>query len=398
MATYVQPSLFLSLLLLVSVAARPGLAQDAADSPTGFKFAGIPVVNFSSDEGVGYGARASLFNHADGTYNPYLYTLETQLFFTTKGRRQVVLFFDAPHLPGRRQRLTAEFRYQRFDPAPYYGLGNDSDYDEALTDTLSPTFRHEDYYGFQRTRTSLWASYQRPLGPIKLLAGLGVVHSDITLYDGPTLLLTEPDLLGRDGGFTNYVKVGLLYDTRDFEPAPGRGDWTDLILEMSHNVWGSDYDYARLTFTNRHYITLAKNLVFAERIIFEKSWGDIPFYETTFTGSSFKIEEGLGGSKSIRGQRLNRFAGPTKLFGNLEVRWRITSFTLLQQDLFIALSGFVDYGRVWRGDEGFTLSNLHLGQGVGFHGGWNETFIVTANFARSDEVNMAFYLSFGYLY
>ena len=388
---------YLTLFLLLAALAGPGAAQDA-EVPTGFRFAGIPVLNFNSDEGFGYGARAALYNHADGSYNPYLYTLETQLFFTTEGRRQVVLFFDAPHWPGPKQRLTAELRYQRFDPAPYFGLGNDTAYNEDLTDEESPAFIHEDYYGFRRTRTSAWASYQRRVGPIKVLGGLGIVHAEVTPYDGPTLLDAATEVNGKDGGFTNYLKAGLLYDTRDFEHAPSQGDWTDLIFEISNGLWGSHYDYARLTFTNRHYFTLARNVVFAERIVFEKSWGDIPFYETTFFGSSFKIEEGLGGSKSLRGHLLNRFTGPMKLFGNLELRWRIRTLTLFQQNLFAALSGFVDYGRVWRDGEAFSLSGLHTGQGVGFHMGWNETFIVTANFARSDEVSLAFYLSFGYLF
>ncbi len=388
---------YLSIFLLLGLIAQRSIAQDA-DGPTGFRFAGIPTVNFNSDEGFGYGVRASLYNHAGGQYNPYLYTLEAQVFFTTGGRRQVILFFDAPHLPGPNQRLTAELRYQRYDPAPYYGLGNDTDYDEALAEEESPGFVNEDFYGFQRTRLSAWASYQRRFGPVKVLGGFGVVHSDIAFYDGQTLLQSDAEAEGKDGGFTNVVKAGLIYDTRDFEPAPGRGDWTDLVLEISNGLWGSDYDYTRLTFTNRHYFTLTRNVVFAERLVFEKSWGDIPFYETTFFGGSYKIDEGLGGAKSLRGQLLNRFTGPMKFFGNLELRWRFHDYTVLQQNVFLALSGFLDYGRVWRDGESFTLSGLHTGLGGGFHVGWNETFIVTANFARSDEVNLAFYLSFGYLF
>ena len=62
------------LLLRLSALTRPGLAQDTAESdgPTGFTFAGIPAVNHNTDEGIGYGARASLYNHAEGGYSPTL--------------------------------------------------------------------------------------------------------------------------------------------------------------------------------------------------------------------------------------------------------------------------------------------------------------------------------------
>lgn len=389
----------LTWLLLLGVLARPGLAQDPGDAnaPTGFKVVGLPTLKFDSDEGIGYGARASLFDHAEGGYNPYFYTLEADVLLTTKGRRRFFVFFDSPHLLGPQERLTAEIKYEKLDPAPFYSLGNDAPYDEALTDDASADFVNDDYYGFERARFTFWTTYQRRLGPFKALGGLGLVHSRIALSDGPTLLQADA-ATGKDGGFTNYAKVGLIYDTRDFEPAPGHGDWTDVILEVSSNLWGSDYDYARLTLTNRHYVTLAPRLVFAQRIVFEKSWGTIPFYEMAFFGSSYKIEEGLGGSNSVRGLLRNRFLGPMKLFGNLELRWRVWDFRLLKQDLYVALSGFLDYGRVWRDGEAFALGDFHTGQGGGVHLGWNETFIVTADAATSNEVDRAFYLSVGYLY
>ena len=388
----------LALLLLLGFCAGPGFAQDADDGPTGFTVAGIPALNYNSDEGIGYGARASLYNHAEGGYNPYFYTIEANIFLTTGGRRQFFLFFDSLHLLGPKERLTSEIKYEKFDPSPYYGIGNDTGYDEDLIDEESPAFLNDDYYGFERERFTLWITYQRRFGSFRVLGGLGLVHSDIAFYDAPTLLQRDHQAFGKQGGFTNYVKVGLIYDTRDFEPAPGRGDWSDVILEVSDGAWGSDYDYARLTLTNRHYVTLARNVVFAQRIVFEKSWGDLPFYEMTFFGGSFKIDEGLGGAKSIRGQLRNRFQGPMKLFGNLELRWRLWDFQILDQNLYLALSGFLDYGRVWHEGEAFAVRDFHTGQGGGVHLGWNETFLVTADVARSNEVDLAFYLGIGYLY
>ena len=44
------------------------------------------------------------------------------------------------------------------------------------------------------------------------------------------------------------------------------------------------------------------------------------------------------------------------------------------------------------------MRDFHTGQGGGVHLGWNETFIITADVATSNEVDLAFYLGIGYLY
>lgn len=387
------------LILLLALGFSPAAAQDSVHttSPRGFKPAGLPNLNYNSDEGFGYGARVSLYNHGRGGYSPYYYLLDANLFLTTRGRRQAFLFFDTPHLLGRGHRLTAEARYQQYGTAPYYGLGNDTRYRKELTVEGDDAFVNADYFAFKRTRTTLWATYQRAIGAFRGLAGAGLVHTTVEDLEGTTrFALDVPP--GRDGGWTNYVKLGLVYDTRDFEPAPSRGDWTDLILSAATRVLGSDYDYTRLTFTNRHYVTLLPRLVFAERIVFEKAWGNIPFYEMAFFESSFRLNEGVGGASTVRGLPQNRLIGPSKLFGNLELRWRLVDFQALRQDFYLAPSAFFDYGRVWAADEGFVLEAFHTGYGGGLHVGWNETFIVTVDAATSDEVDLGIYIGVGYLF
>jgi len=61
-------------------------------SLTGFNLTGIPVLNFNSDEGFGYGARVSFYNHSQGGYNPYFYLIDTQIFFTTGGKKKFLAF------------------------------------------------------------------------------------------------------------------------------------------------------------------------------------------------------------------------------------------------------------------------------------------------------------------
>ena len=386
--------LLLSLTVFIAAAAS---GQDSMRVHRGFKPAGVPNLNYNSDEGFGYGARLQLFNHGTGGFNPYRYVVDANLFLTTRGRKQFFLFFDSPYLlPGGR-RLTAEARYQQYNTAPYFGIGNDAGFDAELEEEGSSRFIAQDYYEFDRTRTSVWVNYQRDFGAFAWLAGIGAVHTDIADPHKHTLLALEhPE--GLEGGFTNYVKVGLIYDTRDFEPAPRKGDWTDLILSVSNGIFGSDYDYTRLTLTNRHYFPLHRRLILAERVVVEKGWGDMPFYEMAFFESSFRMWEGIGGAWTVRGLRQGRLIGPSKLFGNLELRARVADFKGFGQDFYFGMSGFYDFGRVWDEEEDFSLEGLRSGYGTGLQLGWNETFIVTVDAARSDEVDFALYIGIGYLY
>ena len=393
---------FLIALIVLFLNSSTVFAQDVEEGISqkkGFKLAGIPNLNYNSDDGYGYGARLSLFNHGDGGYSPYFYTAETDILVTTGGQRRFIVFFDSPYFLNKNQRLIFELRYHKHNYSEYYGIGNDTEYHEEFTDSDNPVnFINKNYYRFRRNRSTFWINYQRFIGSFKTLAGFGISNTDIELHNGITLLRTDKDITGRNGGFTNYLKVGIIYDTRDFEPSPSKGDWTDVILELSGKAIGSSYDYTRFTFTNRHYFKLMKNVVLAERFIFEKNWGDIPFYEMAFFESSYKIEEGVGGAKSVRGLLKNRLFGPAKLFGNLELRWRLFDFRMMKQNFYFSLNCFSDFGRVWKKDEHISFTDFHLTQGGGIHIGWNENFIFAVDAATSDEVNMAIYIGVGYLY
>ena len=190
----------------------------------------------------------------------------------------------------------------------------------------------------------------------------------------------------------------MIYDTRDFEPAPGSGSWIDAVFEWSHETIASVYNFRRLTFNQRKYISLTKKLELAQRLALIQSWGDIPFYEAAFIPSTFRIEEGIGGAKSVRGLLKNRYTGPVQGFGNLELRWRVKDFSLIGQSLFLALNAFYDFGGAWNNLERISTNTIHAGQGGGIQIGWDESFIISVNAGRSKETDFALYIGVGYLF
>jgi len=384
---------------------------------TGWGWGGVPAINYNADEGFGYGVVGNIYNYAEGGYAPYYWTVQPQIFFTTGGKQEHWLWFDSPYLLGNGIRLTAELKMFKQLYDPYYGIGNESEYDELLTkldenDVPEDTtlFLDEHYYTYYRERFSLKADFMKALSThengrpkLSVLLGFGI-QSTKNDTNGTTSKLAV-DLADNvispkeiDGGLTNYIKLGVIHDTRDNEPAPNSGHWTDFVVEIYPKLLGSDYQYSRMTLTDRRYFSITRKLVYAQRLLFEKCFGDIPFFEMSFYGSSFKVNEGLGGSKSLRGVLKNRYLGQTKMFANLEIRYKFLEFSAAGQDFYLATNEFLDFGKVWGANDESDLSNFHLSYGAGLHIGWNENFIIAVDGGTSEETGLQLYIRLGYLF
>jgi len=409
---------YIGIFMIILLVCSLGFSQ--SKERKGWGWGGVPAINYNADEGFGYGVVGNIYNYSTGGYSPYYWTVQPQIFFTTGGKQEHWLFFDSPYVLGQGYRITAELKMLKQQYNAYYGIGNNSIYDEAFIEVddddnpVDPAlYRNKYYYTHYRGRLSFTASlvkaFQshpngRPL--LSALVGFGVISTENKLDENITKLqedlaagiVTQKEI---DGGLTNYVKLGMIHDTRDNEPAPNKGHWTDLVSEIYTGVIGSDYDFVKLTFTDRHYFPLMPRLVYAQRIMLEKMFGDPPFYEMTFYGSSYKIDEGLGGSKSIRGIFKNRFIGDTKFFMNTELRFKFLEFSGLGQDFYLATNAFCDFGKVWSDRDAENkndFANLHFGYGGGLHIGWNENFIVAVDAGTSEETGLQLYIGLGYLY
>jgi hypothetical protein len=373
--------------------------QEKAD-PTGWEITGLPAINYDSDEGYGYGAVMALYDYGPGGLLPYRMSFRPTLFFTTEGRRDLTLFFDAPHLPGG-WRLSAFVGKEKQIATPYYGLGNGSGYEPSLEEGDDPY-----YYRFGRDRWVFRVSALRRLGewPLRLLLGGQASHTTIDptpKNDGSTLLLEELGPGGViPGGNDISLRLGLVWDTRDRESGPTRGVWTEAMVERVDESLGSETSYTRWTFTDRRYHTLFPGFVLANRVILQNVTGAPPFYALTYLQSSYEGGEALGGSGSLRGVLRNRYTGEGIFVWNLEGRWRVVEMRLLGKDAHLALIGFLDSGRVWaQGLElDSLLGNLHRGYGGGIRVGLGPNFVVATDMATSAETGKQLYITLGYLF
>ena len=387
-----------TLLLGLSVAA-PGQSVEPP-AQRGWQISGLPALNFNADEGFGYGAIVQAYNYGNGGAKPYAYLIQPLVFLTTKGRRDVSVFFDAPHLLPGDWRWGAYLGREQQLSTPYYGIGNATIHDSTNERPPNPY-----YYRYGRVGIRFSTDLQRPvMGPLRVLVGVGTRTSriDDTPFDsGTTLLRVQTGGIGIPTKQATYLRSGLVFDTRDRESGPSRGQWVELLVQHAGKFAGGDYSFTRVTATGRAYVSLTDRLVFAERVAVQNlSGASVPFYELSTIQGSFSDDEGLGGSGTVRGWPKNRFTGKGLMFANQELRWRVSDFSLRSRPSALVLNGFVDAGRVW--STGLTtaglLSDLHVGYGGGARLRYGQDFVVGLDVGHSKESGAAIYLGLGYPY
>ncbi|TQF12474.1 hypothetical protein FJV41_28880, partial [Myxococcus llanfairpwllgwyngyllgogerychwyrndrobwllllantysiliogogogochensis] len=154
---------------------------------TGWRVQGLPLLNFNSDEGFGYGARLLLVDAGDGTYRPYRHSLIAQFFQTTRGVATHRLMMDSPRFFDSDWRLGLDLSFINERFSPYFGQGAAAGYEpdfarcddrEQLEDAQdvcagNPSFRGLRYYSFeQRTLPSVVFNARRTLrGPLQVSVG-----------------------------------------------------------------------------------------------------------------------------------------------------------------------------------------------------------------------------------
>lgn len=120
-------------------------------------------------------------------------------------------------------------------------------------------------------------------------------------------------------------------------------------------------------------------------------FGKYPFHEAAFIGGG-----GLSGSDAtVRGFRTQRFAGDRSLYGNAELRLRLSEIYLFVPGE-IGIFGLSDIGRVYL--EGETSDTWHTAIGGGLWFSFLErTYTFTAALASSEE-KLSFYIRAGFFF
>ncbi len=392
----------------------------------GWNFGALPSVAFDSDLGFQYGILTNIYNYGDGSSYPrYKHSIYLEWARTTNGTGKNQLLYDSeyliPHI-----RLTAEASYLTDKALDFYGFnGYNAFYNSELVMPGSPAYVSKMYYRLERKLTRIKLDFQGNITDKKFrwLIGYTLFNVKIKSVDIDALnkgrnqnnLLPDTSLLydnyvawgiipqnQKNGGTTNLLKFGIVYDTRDNEPNPMKGIWTEALILTSPSFIGNNFAYSKFVINHRQYFTIHKDILnLACRISYQdKIGGKMPFYMLPFIFSSNQIRDGLGGAKTLRGIARNRVLGEGLLFGNLELRWKFFRRVMFNQNIYLALVGFTDAGMVTRkydfqtnNPDALKYINLgdtekfHQSYGLGFYGAMNQNFVVSVNYGMAVNKN-----------
>lgn len=423
---------FVSLVLICLSAGSTISAQSDVSEKvkTGWTFGALPAISYNTDLGFQYGALVDLYFYGDGsTYPRYMHKIYAEVSRYTKGSGVNRLFYDSEFLIPN-IRVTADLSYFTEKALDFYGFnGYNSVYDAIWEDDdpVNMEYKSRMFFRHERNMFRFTLDLQGQLAgrELRWIGGFGLMNTGIGPVDIEALnkgkddddklpsLEAMPGLYDRyvnwglispeekDGGSTNFLKLGVVYDTRDNEPSPMSGMWSEAVLFTAPGFLGNgDFGYSRISLTHRQYFTIIeRDLSFAYRINYQQTLGgNVPFYMLPYMINSFSLSsntDGLGGSRTVRGMLRNRVVGDGMAFGNLELRWKFYHGVWFNQNIYLALNGFMDGGQVVSKKKidlpgGSELSNfyrdgeekLHITLGGGFRIAMNENFIVAIDYGN----------------
>ncbi len=411
----------------------------------GWSFGAVPAIAYDSDIGFKYGGIVNFYDYGDGNIYPdYRHSIYLEWSRTTKGSGINQIAYDSKSLI-KGIRLTGDLSYFIEQALDFYGFnGYEAAYNHTFEDDnpVNSLYKSRMFYRMDRRmlRFSLDFQSMNKKSKLQWLTGYSVFNNTIAdvdinqlnkgrdeadklpAVDTNTSLFSKYKAWGvipqdqQQGGTQQFLKIGLVYDTRDNEPNPMNGIWSEAILMVSPGFLGNKFSYTQLTVTHRHYFTLKpKILNLACRVSWQgKILGEMPYYMLPLLYSSNKpARDGLGGAKTLRGILRNRVVGEGMLYGNAELRWKFWRTSLFKQNFYLALCGFTDMGLVTHKFK-FNTSNipdnykivedeerLHLSYGAGLHLVLNSNFIVSFDYGRSANIQdgeSGFYINLNFLY
>lgn len=418
----------------------------------GWNFGALPTITFDTDLGFQYGALVDLYNYGDGgRYPKYDHKFYFEVSRFTKGSGINRFYYDSDKLiPGLQTSLDISylsdqaydfFGYNGYDAVVNYGWMDDED----------PAYKTRMFYKYDRKMFRIKADLVGKLAGdrLKWTAGFNMLNFKIGLVDIDKLNKgkddadklpahsEEPGLYQKyqdwgiispeeaDGGFIPALKAGLVYDSRDNKPNPMKGIWTEAVVEGAPEFLGAETSFAKLSLTHRQYFTIIpEDLSFAYRLNYQTSIGGYtPFYyQTQVVVSELKgaTSEGLGGGSNLRGVKRNRVIGDGYFLGNIEARWKFVRFQFINNNFYLGLNGFVDFGQVTKRMKGVEnvsdellnsaearnyydpdAEKLHISYGAGLRIAMNENFIIKVDYgmaADERDGNSGVYIGLNYLF
>ena len=440
-----KASILVLFIFIISVAtAQKEKKQVTKD---GWNFGALPAVSFDTDLGFQYGALVDLYHYGDGSrYPKYDHKFYFEWSRYTKGSGINRFYYDSDKLIKGLQ-TSADISYLSDQAYDFFGFnGYDAVVNYDWIDDADLNYKTRMFYKYDRKMFRFKVDLQGKLSgdKIRWTSGINLLNFKTGLVDierlnkgkdeGEKLPTNEvqPGLYEKyqdwgiiaseeaNGGFVPAIKAGLVYDSRDNRPNPMRGIWTEAVIEGAPEFLGAESSFAKLSLTHRQYFTIIKNdLSFAYRLNYQTTIaGHTPFYyQSTMVVSELRTvtAEGLGGFSSLRGIVRNRVIGDGYFLGNVEARWKFARFQFINNNFYLGLNGFMDFGQVTKKIDGIEnipqedaneyydkdAEKMHISYGAGLRIAMNENFIIRVDYgmaADDRDGKSGMYIGLNYLF
>lgn len=419
----------------------------------GWNLGALPVISYNSDLGFQFGALMNLYNYGDGTrYPKYDHSIYLEASWYTKGSGIFRFYYDSERLI-KGVRVSADISYVPDQTYSFYGFnGYDAVYNHDWEKDGSATYKSRVFYAMKREFFRVKLDLQGEIAPkLRWLAGFNVfsIYANTVDVDHLNKNKSDSDKLPSDtvslyykyvkwgvipesqksGGIVTNIKLGVVFDTRDNEPNPMKGIWSELlVIGAPKPLSNMDNGFTKLVLTHRQYFTLVKEkLSFVYRLGLQTTIaGKAPYYVEPIMYMSRMngaYSEGLGGSKTLRGVLRNRVVGDGIVYGNFEFRWKVFNAHWFNQNFYFALSTFFDTGRVIKNYEvedavkdlpdseyapdvkkdyfDFGAETFHNTVGAGLHIAMNQNFILAIDWGKAlneQDGNSGLYVGLNFLF
>lgn len=422
----------------------------------GWNFGALPTITFDTDLGFQYGALVNLFNYGDGSrYPKYNHSLYFEVSRYTKGSGINRFYYDSDELI-KGLRTTVDLSYLSDQAYDFFGFnGYDAVVNYDWIDDSKPDniYKSRMFYKYDRKMFRFKVDLQGKITGenLKWIGGFNLMNFKVGLVDinklnkgkdeqDPDRLPTHDIQSGlyqkyqdwgiinpeeANGGFVPTLKAGLVYDSRDNRPNPMKGIWTEAVIEGAPEFLGAESSFTKFSVTHRQYFTIIKDdLSLVYRLNYQTSLGGhTPFYyQTQVLVSELKgaSSEGLGGGTTLRGVKRNRVVGDGYFLGNIEARWKVVRFRMINNNFYLGLNGFMDFGQVTKKMSGIEIvpasvfnsenakdyyekdaEKIHISYGAGLRIAMNQNFVIKCDYgmaADERDGKSGIYIGLNYLF
>ena len=429
----------------LSIVAQTDSIKLPDNAKKGWTFGALPAVSYNSDLGFQYGGIVNFFHYGNGeNYPKYNHSLYLEISRYTKGSGINRFFYDSekwiPNL-----RITTDISWLTDKALDFYGFnGYEAVYNPEWEDENNPNYKSRVFYRHDRDIFRVMTDFQGSIKNtnVRWLAGFASMNIKTAPVDIEALNKKKdkqdplPDVpglydnylewgiikeTGNNGDWINNLKVGIVYDTRDFEANPMKGIWSEVLFFGMPFDGLTDASFTKISITHRQYFTIKpEKIAIAVRMNYQGTIsGKVPFYMQPYIISSFtntSNSDGLGGSRTIRGVLRNRVVGDGIVLTNLEGRWKFWHTKLFKQQVYLGLNAFWDSGRVVKKiavntnnvpEEQFNsyfdnnAEQFHHSLGGGLRFVMNENFIVAVDYGvplDARDGNSGLYVGLNFLF